>query len=442
MYETQFLFGVVPSPNDSRDYQFKDVKVSLATNILPVEYKTDTSIIPILNQGSIESCVAHVTGIERTYTEYKQSDDYQLFSVGFDYGLREPEHHQGEGMIPREALKMRQKYGSVPYYEFPYNLPYPQVKEKIERNRARLLKIAEPHRISTYYRIGSDDIESIKTAIKSFGFALISIPIHQSFYNKKWHNIIPIPDYNNDKLLGRHMMIIEGWDRYGNWIVRNSWGEKFGNKGYCYIPFMFPIEEVWVVTDGILPNGTKLIPVYDVTTQYVYDNEVEAEKAITTIIAFLLKDLPQQFKDRISIVYTGENYRIVFGTFEDSESAKNYKKQIEEFSIYANHLLKVTPRYINNSNNYKIILKNNYGGLNVTKMCIDAIEKYYFTEKYYSYEELNRLQKLIAIEFNNEYRILIGKFNSLDEANEYIKLLEKSMKDIGQNIEIIKDKME
>jgi C1A family cysteine protease len=45
-------------------------------------------------------------------------------------------------------------------------------------------------------------------------------------------------------------MTIVGWTET-HWIVLNSWGKNYGDKGFCYIPFDYPIVEVWAITDNI-----------------------------------------------------------------------------------------------------------------------------------------------------------------------------------------------
>jgi len=40
--------------------------------------------------------------------------------------------------------------------------------------------------------------------------------------------------------LGGHALLAVGFDDDKQvFIVRNSWGEEFGDKGYCYIPYEF-----------------------------------------------------------------------------------------------------------------------------------------------------------------------------------------------------------
>jgi C1A family cysteine protease len=55
---------------------------------------------------------------------------------------------------------------------------------------------------------------------------------------------IPMPKRTKERVLGGHAMLVVGYkDKspslpdQGYVIVRNSWGEQWGDKGYCYIPY-------------------------------------------------------------------------------------------------------------------------------------------------------------------------------------------------------------
>ena len=43
---------------------------------------------------------------------------------------------------------------------------------------------------------------------------------------------------NTEVLIGGHAMMLVGYDK-SNFIVRNSWGDKWGDGGYCYVPYNY-----------------------------------------------------------------------------------------------------------------------------------------------------------------------------------------------------------
>ena len=56
--------------------------------------------------------------------------------------------------------------------------------------------------------------------------------------------------YPNDKLLGYHAISIVGYDEDG-FIIRNSWGVSFGDKGYTHIKNedIDKMLEIWTVIE-------------------------------------------------------------------------------------------------------------------------------------------------------------------------------------------------
>ena len=50
--------------------------------------------------------------------------------------------------------------------------------------------------------------------------------------------IMPYPNTSREQLLGGHAVLIVGYNKTNNtFIVRNSWGQNWGDRGYFYMPF-------------------------------------------------------------------------------------------------------------------------------------------------------------------------------------------------------------
>ena len=96
-------------------------------------------------------------------------------------------------------------------------------------------------------RIGRSNVNSIKRTILRNGAALISYEGSPAWYNKKTasHRCVGKCDPN-------HAALVIGWDdtypasRFkedarpsadGAWLVRNNWGELFGDKGYFWLSY-------------------------------------------------------------------------------------------------------------------------------------------------------------------------------------------------------------
>lgn len=63
--------------------------------------------------------------------------------------------------------------------------------------------------------------------------------VPRSFYLTPASGIFTMPA-QNEISLGGHALLAGGYDdNKQHFIVRNSWGEEFGDKGYYYIPYDF-----------------------------------------------------------------------------------------------------------------------------------------------------------------------------------------------------------
>lgn len=84
-------------------------------------------------------------------------------------------------------------------------------------------------------------VETVKLAINE-GYPVVGcFKVFESL-QENTSGYIPMPtDYErNSEEEKFHAMVICGYnDKHGHFIVRNSWGTDFGDKGYCYLPYSY-----------------------------------------------------------------------------------------------------------------------------------------------------------------------------------------------------------
>ncbi|MDP4266770.1 MAG: C1 family peptidase [Bacteroidota bacterium] len=83
------------------------------------------------------------------------------------------------------------------------------------------------------------DINTIKQAIKDFGGIQTSMYWGDNHFNKTDNTY-----YYSQDSINNHGILLAGWDDNkqtaggkGAWIVKNSWGTKFGENGYMYLSY-------------------------------------------------------------------------------------------------------------------------------------------------------------------------------------------------------------
>jgi C1A family cysteine protease len=248
--------GYIPSPPDLRDYA---VEAFLPTHIdlirFPVEYRVP-EVVPVKDQDGVGQCVAYTLATIKQAQETREKRvPAPSYSTNFIYGDRADGDYQGDGMMPREALAELVRDGVPTEDEFArefdgvrHPLAWVQVKairEQYPDAWTRLQEKGKPQRILKYVRARTE--RQIKAALMHLGPCLIAIDVHESFFQTGKDGLIPPP---SGQVVGGHAMTLIGWRADRRWVIQNSWGPGWGDRGFCYLPVNYPgIREVWTVTD-------------------------------------------------------------------------------------------------------------------------------------------------------------------------------------------------
>lgn len=232
-----FQNEVITSQYDVRDYTIT------AKTDFPKSFSLSDNV-PIKNQGSVPSCVAHALASVIEYHYKRQHRQYEKFSTEFIYGVRESGYYIGDGMCIRDALKTVQKYGDVFESNCSGNNDYEKAIENVTANFDKLKELAHSHRISAYFKIGNDS--ELKTALMTYGAVVVSMNTY-----KGAKLVDDVYTYVASKDYGCHCVFIYGWNEKG-WLVQNSWGTSYGGDGRFIIPFDYKFNEIWGIVDDIV----------------------------------------------------------------------------------------------------------------------------------------------------------------------------------------------
>lgn len=254
--------GMKPSEFDPRDYK---MQVTYGALDLPESYNSNVKY-NVHNQGTYNNCAAHALS---SYIEIllRKKGAFKEISFPWFYGDRNYTEHKDEGLISRDLLKTAQKDGGLYLSDYSkieemkqamysFNKAFPSLKEK-----------AQNMKLGNYYQCTT--VQQVKEAIYKYGSCMIGTLVFKSFSNVAtgktlYMNEPIISDNSLEEMLGGHMMLAIGWIK-DYFVVQNSWGEDFGDKGYFYMPFSlatwnqrtgFPLSvfEAWAI-DGIYLNN-------------------------------------------------------------------------------------------------------------------------------------------------------------------------------------------
>ena len=239
----KYKFGWLRDLNDQRD------KLYSAPRITPVPLSVSLLqyCSPVENQTTTSSCTAHGLVGNLEILEKKNNTNFYDISRLFVYYntrmLRGIEDSDEGGTI-RDGIKSLVRYGYCSEKLWEFNEK--KVNEKPDR---KSYKEAKRHLIKEYSRILN--INDIIKCIASGYPVVFGISLYESFESEIVSKTgkVPIPKIN-ERVIGGHCMLIVGYDMETKlFIVRNSWSEKWGDKGNCYIPFKYmeQASDMWVI---------------------------------------------------------------------------------------------------------------------------------------------------------------------------------------------------
>lgn len=223
--------------NSSGDPRFSDVANKLGLLQLPPAIDLRQWCSPVRDQGQLGSCTgfAIVTGF-REFIEIKQRGTLTVLSPLFEYYYERVFEHtvfQDAGAQIRDGMHVLRKMGATPETDWPYD-----ITKYTDAPPAQALVDAKPYAISAFHRV-SNRIE-LKQALSINHPVVIGIEVWDSFESDAVANtgIVPIPNFQTETNLGGHAVCVVGYNDAKQWfIVKNSWGQSWGDHGYFYLPY-------------------------------------------------------------------------------------------------------------------------------------------------------------------------------------------------------------
>jgi C1A family cysteine protease len=197
----------------------------------------------VYDQGSIGSCTANAfcssfnidNFIKKKYNNFLPSRLYLYYKERLIIGTEDID--SGANVIDGSTYVKKNGICSEPLW------PYIEKKFAIEPPTECDIN-AINYKIKNYVIIPRDKnlITNIKRCINNKLSVLIAVAIYDSFvsFDTSRTGLIQIPNFKKERLIGGHQMCIIGYDDIRQlFIVQNSWGTKWGDKGFCYVPYKY-----------------------------------------------------------------------------------------------------------------------------------------------------------------------------------------------------------
>lgn len=248
-YTTERAYGWQPDLPDARDHV-----VALGAPVkLPGSVDLRPKLPAVYDQGQLGSCTANAIAAAFDFERELQGLHFVNPSRLFIYfNERAIEHTvmSDSGAQIRDGIKSVNRSGVASESEWPYDIgrftrkPSPQVYADALKDRA-----------VDYARV-PQTLEAMQTVLAGGRPIVIGFTVYESFESQTVADtgivLMPAP---HEKTLGGHAVLIVGYKKIGkapHFIVRNSWGDQWGQAGYFLIPVAYftnddLASDLWVI---------------------------------------------------------------------------------------------------------------------------------------------------------------------------------------------------
>ena len=223
--------GYIPSPPNPEDelYLF---------NEKPIPERIDLSSYfgKVKNQGELGSCTAFPVAAIYEFFASQNNQTVDISELFIYYNSRDKKGNSSKdiGATLFDTISSVKEKGACYSSTYPYNIDnFSFLPEDSAFNEAKHNIVEKSFRLEI-------NEKHFKNALANGHPVVFGLKLFKSFYPKNDEGLITYPRVNEISLKdhGNHAMLLVGYnDQEKLFKVRNSWGSKFGDNGYCYIPY-------------------------------------------------------------------------------------------------------------------------------------------------------------------------------------------------------------
>jgi C1A family cysteine protease len=244
-------YGWLPDLPDHRDYLFAARHAAPAKLPLSVDLRDKCS--PVEDQGALGSCTAQALVGNLEFLENKDAlpfvDLSRLFLYYNERALIGTVSWDSGAML-RDGIKTLAKDGICGEARWPY------VISRFKKNPTKACyREAADHQITSYERLAS--LADMRASLAA-GFPFVfGFTVYESFESQEVARtgIVPMPG-PDERTLGGHAVMAVGYvEKEARFLVRNSWGTRWGQAGYFTMPFSYLedrnlSDDFWTIRRG------------------------------------------------------------------------------------------------------------------------------------------------------------------------------------------------
>ena len=244
-------YGWVPDLPDHRDILYGAVRPVPSSFPPMVDLRATCS--PVENQGQLGSCTGNALAGALEFLERKDGVPFKDLSRLFIYyNERVVEHttNSDSGAMLRDGIKTLHKQGVCAEKSWPY-----VISKFKSKPTAACYAEASQHQITSYQRLVTLN-DMLACLAEGYPF-VFGFTVYESFESQEVAKtgIVNMPD-TGEHVAGGHAVLAVGYnDAEKRFLVRNSWGAGWGQKGYFTIPYGYLedrnlSDDLWTVRRG------------------------------------------------------------------------------------------------------------------------------------------------------------------------------------------------
>lgn len=233
--------GWLPDLPDERDYVYEAPLKLRSASDFPDKVDLRKKCPPVQTQGALNCCTAHALLAAVEYCKRLQGQKSQRLSRLFLYYNERTMMntvYSDSGAYLRDGVKSLNKQGVCPEKAWPYSSDTKPFGKYTKEPTKACYKAAEENQILSYWRVDAN-LFSIRACLAD-GFPVVfGFSVYESFMSEEVGEtgIMPMPE-KGEAMLGGHAVMAVGYDNGRRLLlVRNSWGKKWGDGGYFWMPY-------------------------------------------------------------------------------------------------------------------------------------------------------------------------------------------------------------
>jgi C1A family cysteine protease len=237
-------YGWIPDLPDQRDH-FYAASVAAAAKLPPVA-DLRSKCPKVYDQGQLGSCTGNAiaAAIEFDLAKQRVKKVFTPSRLFIYYNERVIEHTVGQdsGAQIRDGIKSVNKLGAPPETLWPYSDSNPGPFS--DRPATTVFKEAAKHQVVSYQRVARS-LPQMKGCLASGYPFVLGFSVYESFETPAVTKSgdAPMPS-SSERQLGGHAVLAVGYDdRSQRFLLRNSWGPRWGKKGYFTLPYAYLLDE-------------------------------------------------------------------------------------------------------------------------------------------------------------------------------------------------------